>query len=96
MFWSDSSFYKGEWKKGTQNGKGQIFQVGGDIISGIFENNILVQAMPSIYEKQMEIANMNLQDMFGAGSKPDKLATKARVRSISGHKVLKPKKGAKN
>lgn len=53
MFWTDGSFYKGEWKNGTQNGKGQIYLSGGDIVSGIFENSILVQAMPSIYEKQM-------------------------------------------
>ena len=86
MFWSDSSFYKGEWKKGTQNGKGQVYQTGGDIISGIFENNMLVQAMPSIYEKQMEISNLHIQDMFGNQSKPERLSTKAR--SISGQKGL--------
>lgn len=49
MFWTDTSFYKGEWKNGTQNGKGQIYLAGGDIVSGIFENSMLVQAMPSIY-----------------------------------------------
>lgn len=36
MFWTDTSFYKGEWKNGTQNGKGQIYLAGADIVSGIF------------------------------------------------------------
>lgn len=52
-------------KHGTQNGKGQIYLAGGDIVSGIFQNSILVQAMPSIYEKQMEISNLSIQDLFG-------------------------------
>ena len=69
MFWTDSSFYKGEWRNGIQNGKGQIYLAGGDIISGIFENSILVQAMPSIYEKQMEISNQSIQDLFGSKQK---------------------------
>lgn len=29
MFWNDSSFYKGEWKCGVQNGKGQLSLNGG-------------------------------------------------------------------
>lgn len=36
MFWTDSSFYKGEWKNGLQSGKGQAYLAGGDIVSGIF------------------------------------------------------------
>lgn len=69
MFWTDSSFYKGEWMNGIQNGKGQIYLVGGDIISGIFENSMLVQVMPSIYEKQMEISNLSIQDLFSSKKK---------------------------
>jgi hypothetical protein len=29
MFWTDGSFYKGDWKNGVQNGKGQIYLAGG-------------------------------------------------------------------
>lgn len=53
MFWTDGSFYKGDWKGAVQNGKGQIYLVGGEVISGLFENSILIQITPSIYEKQM-------------------------------------------
>jgi hypothetical protein len=66
MFWTDGSFYKGEWKGGVQNGKGQIYLVGGEVVSGLFENSILVQVTPSIYEKQMEISSMGIHDLFGS------------------------------
>ena len=49
MFWANGGFYKGEWKQGLQNGKGQIYQNGGDVISGIFLKGSLVQVMPSFY-----------------------------------------------
>jgi hypothetical protein len=51
MFWTDGSFYKGEWKNGIQNGKGQIYLSGNEIMSGVFENSILVQMMPPFVEK---------------------------------------------
>lgn len=54
--------------------------IGGDIISGIFENGMLVQAMPSIYEKQMEISNMKIEDLFGK-PKVDKIAPRTRTFS---------------
>ena len=49
MFWTDGSFYKGEWKNGIQNGKGQIYLTGNEIMSGIFENSILVQVIPPAF-----------------------------------------------
>lgn len=55
MFWTDGSFYKGEWKAGIQSGKGQIYLSGGQVISGLFENSILVQIIPTMYEKQKKI-----------------------------------------
>lgn len=54
MFWTDGSFYKGEWRNGTQNGKGQIYLSGNEIMSGIFQNSILVQIMPPPFEKQVQ------------------------------------------
>jgi len=66
MFWTDGSFYKGDWKGGVQNGKGQIYLTGSEVISGLFENGILVQVIPSLYEKQMEISSMGIQDLFGS------------------------------
>lgn len=80
MFWTDSSFYKGEWKNGIQNGKGQIYMSGSDIVSGIFENGMLVQVMPSIYEKQMEISNLSIQDLF---SNKKKIENSTRTRTFS-------------
>jgi hypothetical protein len=53
MFWTDGSFYKGVWKNGVQNGKGEVYIAGGDILSGIFENSIMVQSMLSLSEKEM-------------------------------------------
>ena len=69
MFWTDGSFYKGDWKGGVQNGKGQIYITGNEVISGLFENSILVQIIPSLYEKQMEISSMGIQDLFGSNPK---------------------------
>lgn len=69
MFWTDGSFYKGEWKGGVQNGKGQIYITGSEVISGLFENSILVQIIPSLYEKQMEISSQGIQDLFGSTPK---------------------------
>ena len=89
MFWTDSSFYKGQWRGGIQNGKGQIYLAGGDIISGIFENSILVQAMPSIYEKQMEISNQSIQDLFGT---KQKIEHSTRGRTFSQNKGMNPRK----
>ena len=39
------------------------------MISGLFENSILVQVIPSLYEKQMEISSMGIQDLFGSNQK---------------------------
>lgn len=50
MFWTDGSFYKGEWKNGTQNGKGQMYLAGTQIMTGSFENSILVQVTDSNFE----------------------------------------------
>ena len=82
MFWTDGSFYKGDWKGGVQNGKGQIYLVGGEIISGLFENSILVQITPSIYEKQMEISSMGIHDLFGSNPKLES-GTKTKTFSES-------------
>ena len=40
--------------------------MGSDIISGVFENSILVQITQSIYEKQMETTASGVQELFGA------------------------------
>lgn len=85
MFWTDGSFYKGDWKNGVQNGKGQIYISGSEIISGLFENSILVQIIPSIYEKQMEISSMGIQDLFGSNPK---LPTTNKTRTFSESKQL--------
>lgn len=58
MFWTDGSFYKGEWKNGIQNGKGQIYLTGNEIMSGIFENSILVQVIPPAFERQFQDADI--------------------------------------
>ena len=89
MFWTDSSFYKGEWRSGIQNGKGQIYMSGGDIVNGLFENGVLVQVMPSIYEKQMEISNLSIQDMF---SSKKKIEHSTRTRTFSESKGANPRK----
>lgn len=85
MFWTDGSFYKGDWKNGIQNGKGQIYLVGGEVISGLFENSILVQITPSIYEKQMEISSMGIHDLFGSNPKLD---TTNKTRTFSESKNI--------
>lgn len=85
MFWTDGSFYKGDWKNGVQNGKGQIYISGNEIISGLFENSILVQIIPSIYEKQMEISSMGIHDLFGSNPK---LPTTNKTRTFSESKQL--------
>lgn len=80
MFWTDGSFYKGDWKGGVQNGKGQIYLTGSEVISGLFENGILVQVIPSLYEKQMEISSMGIQDLFGSNPK---IPTATKTKSFS-------------
>ena len=85
MFWTDGSFYKGDWKGGIQNGKGQIYLTGSEIIAGIFENSIMVQMIPSIYEKQMEISSKGIQDLFGSNPK---LPTTNKTRTFSESKNL--------
>lgn len=40
MYWTDGSIYKGEWKKGIQNGRGVMTFPDGRIKDGYFENNI--------------------------------------------------------
>lgn len=85
MFWTDGSFYKGEWKGGVQNGKGQIYLVGGEVVSGLFENSILVQVTPSIYEKQMEISSMGIHDLFGSNPHLQQPTPKTRTLSEAKH-----------
>jgi hypothetical protein len=78
MFWTDSSFYKGEWKNGVQNGKGQIYLAGSDLVNGIFENSIMVQLIPTMYEKQLEISNLSIQELLS-----DKRNSIKRPRTLS-------------
>ena len=40
MYWTDGSVYKGEWKKGIQNGRGVMSFPDGRIKDGYFENNV--------------------------------------------------------
>ena len=89
MFWTDGSFYKGDWKNGVQNGKGHMYLVGGEVISGLFENSILVQITQSLYEKQMEISSMGIQDLFGSNQK---LENPNKTRTYSGSKNLNVRK----
>lgn len=43
MFWSDQSYYRGEWKKGIQHGIGELYVPGKNSLRGAFENNIFVR-----------------------------------------------------
>ena len=100
MFWTDGSFYKGDWKGGIQNGKGQIYLVGGEVVSGLFENSILVQITPSIYEKQMEISSMGIHDLFGSNAQihqPSKMRTLSEAKNLAGakRKLAKIEEGSK-
>lgn len=45
MCWTDGSVYKGEWKKGIQNGRGVMTMPDGRIKDGIFEANIFKGAV---------------------------------------------------
>ena len=54
------------------------------MISGLFENSILVQIIPSLYEKQMEISSMGIQDLFGSNPKLP-TTTKTKTHSESKH-----------
>lgn len=42
MYWSDGSYYKGEWKNGIQHGAGEIYVPGEGFKKGVFEDNVLV------------------------------------------------------
>ena len=42
MYWTDGSFYKGSWIKGSQNGQGIIFTLDEGVKHGIFKNNNLI------------------------------------------------------
>ena len=46
---------------------------------------MLVQAIPSIYEKQMEISNLSIQDLFGS---KQKIERSSKGRTFSENKVL--------
>ena len=62
---------------------------GGDIISGLFENSMLVQVIPSIYEKQMEISNLSIQDLFNSKKK---IEDSTRTRTFSESKGFHTRK----
>lgn len=47
MFWSDGCVYKGQWHKGVQHGKGELYIHGQDTFVGMFENNMLVSRFQS-------------------------------------------------
>jgi hypothetical protein len=42
MFWTDGSFYQGEWKQGIQHGYGKMTFPDGSTKEGRFENNIFL------------------------------------------------------
>ena len=42
MYWSDGSYYKGEWQKGIQHGEGAIYVPSQGLKRGKFLNNVLV------------------------------------------------------
>lgn len=42
MFWTDGSYYKGEWQNGIQHGRGEIYVPGEGLKRGVFRNNTLV------------------------------------------------------
>jgi hypothetical protein len=42
MFWTDGSYYKGEWRKGNQEGEGTLFTPEKGLCKGLFKNNELV------------------------------------------------------
>jgi hypothetical protein len=50
MFWSDGCIYKGQWHKGVQHGKGEMYIMGQDTFKGMFEHNMLVSTLPSPYK----------------------------------------------
>ena len=54
MYWSDDSYYKGNWRDGVQNGDGEIYIVGSGYKKGIFENNELI-----IVEKALDVPESN-------------------------------------
>ena len=106
MFWNDGSFYKGEWRNGIQNGKGQVYSNfndgGGEIVSGLFENSILVQVLPSIYEYDYEkqVSGLSTEDLFGKQSAKGGRnyfgnGNREHERQNSqGHGLLRKKKGS--
>jgi hypothetical protein len=38
----DGSYYKGQWNRGVQAGRGEIYKVGSRVKNGIFEKNKLI------------------------------------------------------
>lgn len=43
MIWNDGSVYKGNWKKGIQDGEGEIIFKGQSPKKGIFKDNVLIR-----------------------------------------------------
>lgn len=39
MFWTDGSYYKGNWKDGVQHGQGELKLADGQVKKGFFTNN---------------------------------------------------------
>lgn len=52
MYWGDSSYYKGEWRKSIQHGEGVLFIPGQGTKKGIFKDNVLVE----IIEEELPVA----------------------------------------
>jgi len=42
MFWNDGSYYKGEWRKGYQEGEGAFYTEQNGLQKGRFQQNQLV------------------------------------------------------
>lgn len=54
MYWTDGSIYKGEWRKGIQEGKGVMTFPDGRIKDGNFENNIFKGAIKIKEDSKIE------------------------------------------
>jgi hypothetical protein len=70
MKWTDSSIFKGEWKRGIQNGIGLMVFANGEQKKGYFENNVFLgPAKPEKYEKRIK----NVFEIIDSGNCPEEL-----------------------
>jgi len=60
MYWTDGSYYKGEWKEGIQHGKGKITFSDGLVKEGEFINNMYVDSKNYQYTIEQEDQNQLL------------------------------------